>query len=250
MSWFSPYSNTENEDHLQEDEKEKNAVQAMRALVEKQDPSSKDFDDLMIRRFLRARDHDIEKGCGLFLKYLNWRRKFLPNGYISPAEISNDLAQKKLFMQGLDKTGRPIVVVFGGKHRPDKTSLDEFKRFVVFVLERISARMPSGCEKFTAIADLEGWGYTSSDVRGYIASLSILQDCYPERLGKLLVVHVPYLFMTAWKGVYPFIDEKTRKKIVFVEDKKLESTLLEDIDENQLPDVYGGKLPLVPIEDC
>ncbi|GMP29762.1 hypothetical protein CsSME_00036604 [Camellia sinensis var. sinensis] len=110
--------------------------------------------------------------------------------------------------------------------------------------------MPSGQEKFVCIGDFKGWGYTNSDVRGYLASLSILQDCYPERLGKLFVVHVPYVFMTAWKAVYPFIDKKTKKKIVFVEDKKLKSTLLADIDESQLPEIYGGKLPLVPIQDC
>jgi hypothetical protein len=38
-------------------------------------------------------------------------------------------------------------------------------------------------------------------------------------------------------------------QIVFVENKKLTPTLLEDIDESQLPDIYGGKLPLVPIQE-
>lgn len=38
-------------------------------------------------------------------------------------------------------------------------------------------------------------------------------------------------------------------QFVFVEDKNLRATLLEDIDDNQLPEIYGGKLPLVPIQD-
>ena len=38
-------------------------------------------------------------------------------------------------------------------------------------------------------------------------------------------------------------------QIVFVENKKLTPTLLEDIDEAQLPDIYGGKMPLTPIQD-
>lgn len=38
-------------------------------------------------------------------------------------------------------------------------------------------------------------------------------------------------------------------QISFVENKKLRSTLLAEIDEDQLPDVYGGKLPLVPIQE-
>ncbi|PON98536.1 CRAL-TRIO lipid binding domain containing protein [Trema orientale] len=104
--------------------------------------------------------------------------------------------------------------------------------------------MPSGQEKFVAIGDLQGWGYANSDIRGYVAALSILQDCYPERLGKLFLVHVPYIFMTAWKMVYPFIDNNTKKKIMFVEDEDLKSTLLSDIDESQLPVTYGGQLAL------
>ncbi|XP_050223363.1 uncharacterized protein LOC126673314 [Mercurialis annua] len=231
------------------DEVEQRKVRIMRAHVQREDPSAKEVDDLMIRRFLRAREHDIEKASTMFLKYLSWKRSLIPNGSISPSEIANDIAQNKLFMQGLDKTNHPIVVVFGARHKPCKGHLEEFKRFVAFSLERICARMPTGQEKFVAIADLEGWGYTHSDIRGYLAALSILQDCYPERLAKLFIVHCPYIFMTAWKVIYPFIDSKTKKKIVFVENKKLMSTLLVDIDESQLPDVFGGKLPLVPIQD-
>lgn len=228
---------------------EQNKVRIMRAHVEREDPSAKEEDDLMIRRFLRARELDIEKASALFLKYLSWRRSFVPNGCISKSEIPNELAQNKMFMQGVDKQNRPVVVVFGGRHKPYKGSLEEFKRFVVYTLDTICSRMPAGQEKFVSIADIEGWGYSNCDIRGYLAALSILQDCYPERLGKLYMVHSPYIFMTAWKAIYPFIDIKTKKKIIFVENKKLKSTLLADIDESQLPDVYGGKLQLVPIHE-
>ncbi|XP_019180966.1 PREDICTED: random slug protein 5 [Ipomoea nil] len=232
----------------EKEEVERSKIGIMRAVVQREDPSAKDADDLMIRRFLRARDLDVEKASAMFLKYLSWRREFVPKGFISPSEIPNDIAHNKMFMQGNDKLGRPIVVVYGGRHK--QTTLDEFKRFVTFSLETISSRMPDGQEKFVSIADLEGWGYANSDIRGYLAALSILQDCYPERLGKLFIVHVPYIFMTAWKVIYPFIDSRTKKKIIFVENKKMKSTLLQDIDESQLPEVYGGELPLVPIHDC
>ncbi|GMY26653.1 phosphatidylinositol transfer protein 3 [Fagus crenata] len=233
----------ENENH----EIEQSKIGIMRALVEREDSSAKEVDNLMIRRFLRARDLDIEKASNLFLKYLSWRRAFVPNGSIATSEIPNELAHNKLFMQGLDKMGRPIVVCFGGRHK--QNNLEEFKRFVVYSLDKICSRMPRGQEKFVCIGDLRGWGYSNSDIRGYLAALSILQDCYPERLGKLYIVHVPYIFMTAWKMVYPFIDSKTKKKIIFVENKKLRSTLLSDIEESQLPDTYGGQLQLVPIQD-
>lgn len=225
----------------------------MRKLVEKHDPSVKEVGSGTLRRFLRARDEDIEKGSAMFVKYVKWKRTFMPKGYISESEISNHLAQNKQFLQGVDKQGRPITVIFGGRHFPRKIpgsgcGVEELKRFVVFALGKICSRMPAGQEKFVVISDLEGWGYSNTDIRGYIAALSILQDYYPERLGKLFIVHVPYIFMTVWKLVYPFIDNNTKKKLVFVENKRLKETLMEDIDESQIPAIYGGKLPLVPIQ--
>ncbi|KAF2288415.1 hypothetical protein GH714_007298 [Hevea brasiliensis] len=244
------FNNGEQPNGEESNEIEQYKVRIMRAHVEREDPSAKvlpfllssvtilryEVDDLMIRRFLRARELDVEKASTLFLRYLSWRRSFLPNGFISPSEIPHELAQNKLFMQGVDKKNHPIVVLFGAKHKPYKGNLEEFKQ------------CQQDRKSLWPLQILKG-GYANSDVRGYIAALSILQDCYPERLAKLFIVHVPYIFMTAWKIIYPFIDSKTKKKINFVENKKLKSTLLEDIDESQLPDVYGGRLALVPIQD-
>ena len=80
----------------------------------------------MLRRFLRARNQDIEKASSFFLKYLQWKRETVPNGFISESEIQNELAQKKAFIQGYDKFGRPIGVFIGNKHY--KIDLNEFKR--------------------------------------------------------------------------------------------------------------------------
>lgn len=83
----------------------------------------------MLRRFLRARDQDIEKASAMFLKYLKWRHSFIPKGSFSESDIPNELAQNKMFIQGSDKVGRPITVAFGGKHYPNKKGgIDEFKR--------------------------------------------------------------------------------------------------------------------------
>lgn len=72
---------------------------------------------------------DIEKASAMFLKFVKWRKTFVPNGSISVSEIPNELAQNKLFMQGTDRSGRLITLVFGGKHYQNKIGgLEEFKR--------------------------------------------------------------------------------------------------------------------------
>lgn len=238
-------------DHKNISDTELSKIPLMRAFVESKDLSAKDYDDLTMRRFLRARELDIEKASAMFLESLKWRRTFVPNDSISLSEIPNELAQNKMFMQGVDKKGRPITIVFGARHFQNKVGgLDEFKRFVVYSLDKLCSRMPPGEEKFVGIGDLKGWGYSNCDIRGYLSALKILQDYYPERLGKLFIVNAPSIFMTAWKIVCPFIDKKTKKKIVFVENSRTQSRLLEDIEEDHLPDAYGGKMPLVPIQNC
>lgn len=82
----------------------------------------------MLRRFLHARDLDIEKASSMFLNYLKWRREAVPNGFISEAEVQNELIQKKIFMQGFDKMGHPILVGFAARHYCAKRDMDEFKR--------------------------------------------------------------------------------------------------------------------------
>ncbi|MCL7049015.1 hypothetical protein MKW94_022924 [Papaver nudicaule] len=244
-------SNLKTNNHQVNDD-EQIKISLMRTFVQTQDPTSKDVDDLTLRRFLRARDLDVEKGSALFLKHLKWRRSFVPNGFISESEVSHDIAHKKVFMQGYDKAGHPILIIYGDKHFPNKVKggIEEFKRFVVYVLDKLSAKIPTGQEKFFIIADLEGWGYYSNcDIRGYLAALSVLQDNYPERLAKFYLIHAPSVFMAAWKLIYPFIDDNTKKKFIFVDNKDLKSTLLQDIHEDQLPEVYGGKQPLLPIEE-
>lgn len=224
-------------------------VALMRTLVEQKDADAKDLDDSTLKRFLFARDLNIDKAANFLLKHLSWKREAIPKGFISELEIQNEIAQRKIFSQGFDKKGRPIVVGFGGRHDATNRDLNEFKRFVVYLIEKLCSRMQGDQEKFTMIADLQGWGYSNCDIRGSLAALDILQNNYPERLGKLLIVHVPYLFMKAWKIIYPFIDKNTKSKIIFVEDKNMMTKLLEDIDESQLPEQYGGRLKLVPIEE-
>lgn len=214
---------------------------------------TQDEDDYTLRRFLRARDHNIGKASAMLLKYLKWKPAAKPHGAIAAAEVAREAAQGKLYLQGHDREGRPLIYGFGARHHPARRDLDEFKRYVVHVLDATVARLPPPPpppgdvrqEKFAAVADLAGWGYANCDIRGYLAALDIMQSYYPERLARVFLVHVPYVFMAAWKIVYPFIDDNTKKKFVFVPDKDLDRTLREAIDDSQLPEIYGGKLKLV-----
>nr|CAB3475302.1 unnamed protein product [Digitaria exilis] len=170
----------------------------------------------------------------MFLKFLRWRREAAPDGLVPEEQVRRQLSHDMICMGGVDRSGRPILVAFPARH---------------YYANRDLAEIPRGQEKFLCIADLKGWGYSNCDVRAYIAAIQIMQNYYPERLGKALMINVPYIFMKAWKMVCPFIDNNTKDKFVFVDDKSLQETLLREIDDSQLPEFLGGKMPLIPLKD-
>ncbi|KAJ1286916.1 hypothetical protein BS78_03G389400 [Paspalum vaginatum] len=224
-------------------------VAQLRAAVEAQDAHAREVDNLTLRRFLRARDHDVDKAAAMLVKFLKWRRETAPEGFVPEAQVRRELSQDKVCMSGVDRAGRPILVAFPNRHYSANRDMAEFKSFIVYLFDKICARIPRGQEKFLAIVDIKGWGYSNCDIRAYIAAIEIMQNYYPERLGKALMIHVPYIFMKAWKMIYPFIDNNTRDKFVFVDDKNLQETLQREVDESQLPEFLGGKMPLVPLKD-
>lgn len=213
------------------------------------DPAAKSVDDADLRRFLRARDFDVGKAAKLIVQHLNWKRTFLPLGFVQESEISRELQRKQIFMQGHDKSGCSIVVLLTARHLAFERDLEEIKRLFVYTFDKAAASNLRGEGKFLIIGDLQGWGLRNMDIQGYMSVLSMLQNHYPERLKKLYLVHVPYLFWGAWKIIYPLVDKTTRQKILIFQGEIPQETLLEDIDRSQLPDIYGGQLELVPIQN-
>ncbi|KAI5083997.1 hypothetical protein GOP47_0000166 [Adiantum capillus-veneris] len=230
----------------QNDEAQK--VGLLRLRLQEAYPQSRDIDEGTLTRFLRARSHNVDKALKFLLQHLKWGETYKPPGYVQESEIANELKKDKVFAQGADKSGRIIVVILVARHFPSDRNLEEFKRFAIYVLDKL-ASISGDLDKFVLLADMKGFSYRNMDVKGFIACLEILQDHYPERLGKLFLLHCPSLFWILWRILYPFIDPNIREKIVFVDDELLKETLLKDIDITQLPIEYGGLMTMVPIRD-
>jgi hypothetical protein len=225
-------------------------LKLMRVKVAKLDPASGDVADADLLRFLRARSMSVSKASKMFAEHQKWRREYFPLGHAQEDEIRDELNAEKFFIQGHDKLGRPIALVFAAKHISSKKNAEKYKRAVTYFLDKLIASMPPGEEKFVVISDLKDLKYKNLDVRGLLAAFHFMQAYYPERLGKVYALHTPGLFWSFWKMVEPFLDDVTKAKIVFVEDDKIEATLLKDISKEELPTTYGGLKALVPLEDA
>jgi len=89
--------------------------------------STQEVDNLTLRRFLRARDHNVDKAAAMFLKFLQWRREAVPDGFVPEEQVRRELPQDKVCMGGVDRTGRPILVAFPARHFSANRDLTEFK---------------------------------------------------------------------------------------------------------------------------
>ncbi|EXJ78499.1 hypothetical protein A1O1_08900 [Capronia coronata CBS 617.96] len=167
-------------------------------------------------RYLRATTWNVAHSETRLKNTLVWRREYglekLTRDYIS---IEN--ATGKQLILGWDYQGRPCQYL-----RPSKQNTERSERQVqhlVFMLERAIDLMPAGQESLALLINFAetkaGQGATLSQGKQV---LNILQNHYPERLGRALVSNVPFYISGFFKLITPFIDPVTREKIKFNED--------------------------------
>ncbi|XP_012478977.1 CRAL-TRIO domain-containing protein YKL091C [Gossypium raimondii] len=224
----------------------------MRKSVEKLGFSTEKYGDPTLMRFLIARSMDTDKASKMFVQWLKWRSSLVPNGFVVESEVPDQLEARKIFLQGLSKTGYPVMIVQACKHYPPKDHL-QFKKFVVYLLDKTIASAVKGGEigneKLIGVLDFQNITYRNVDARGLITGFQFLQAYFPERLAKCYIVHMPRFFVSVWRMVSRFIEKSTLEKIVIVTNDDEKKIFIEEIGEEALPVEYGGKAILRAIQD-
>lgn len=170
-------------------------------------------------RYLRADKWNINAAETRLRNTISWRREYgvkkITADYIG---VENETG--KQLIVGYDNEGRPCQIM-----RPSKQNTERGPRQIehlVFMLERSIDLMPAGQETLTLLINFaetkSGQGATLAQGR---QTLYILQNHYPERLGRALVTNVPFMIWGFFKLITPFIDPLTKEKIKFNEDSGL-----------------------------
>lgn len=153
---------------------------------------------------------------------LAWRKDFdMVNMLHSWKEtVAFENATGKAYVRGYDKEGHAIVYL---KPRNENSkSYDGNLKHIVYTLERAIACMEAHTQqqKMILIVDYEGFSMSNAPpFKTSKATLHILQDHYPERLFRAIVIHPLTLFYGFYKMISPFIDPITKAKIVMLTNK-------------------------------
>ncbi|KAI9061138.1 CRAL/TRIO domain-containing protein [Trametes sanguinea] len=143
---------------------------------------------------------------------LKWRREYGLYDLITASYVEPEAVTGKMVIWGYDADNRPAIYL-----RPSRQNTEESIRqvhYVVWALERLTELMGPGVETLALMVDFADRARNPSLGQSKRV-LDILQTHYPERLGRALVVNVPFLVNAFFKLITPFIDPLTRPKLRF-----------------------------------
>jgi hypothetical protein len=167
-------------------------------------------------RYLRATNWNVAQAETRLRNTLVWRREYGVEKHTKDY-ISIENATGKQLILGWDIEGRTCQYMRPSKQNTERS--DRQIQHLVFMLERSIDMMPPGQETLALLINFaetkSGQGATLSQGK---QTLNILQNHYPERLGRALVTNVPFYIWGFFKLITPFIDPLTREKIKFNED--------------------------------
>ncbi|KAI4386757.1 hypothetical protein MLD38_004662 [Melastoma candidum] len=201
--------------------------------------------DPCLRRYLIARNWNVEKALKMLEDTLEWRSTFKPEE-IRWHEVAHEGETGKVSRADFfDRQGRTVLIMRPGKQ--NTTSAEGNIRHLVYLIENSILNLPEGQEQMSWLIDFTGWTLkTQVPVKTARDIVHILQNHYPERLAGAFLYNPPRIFEAFWKAVRYFLDPKTFEKVKFVYPKNKDSVELMStfFDVENLPAEFGGKATL------
>lgn len=253
------------------------AVAALKKVVPESEwgnHGASDDPDSTLKRFLQARDCNVQKAADMLLACNKFRAKTL-NFPLHEAEC------KYLKFAGRDVGGRPIIVfngeVFGDatdyapklpptppaspdsaaakspsrkeeKKRAREAGVAVCVKHLVALIETVINMSPDACNQSFVLVTWFGAKSSASAANKELLKVLVsnLSDNYPERLHKVLVGPATVLARTLWGVVKLFMNPVTRKKVLIA--KEGDPAFLEVMDATCIPVQFGGKRTWVECE--
>ncbi|EJD07682.1 CRAL/TRIO domain-containing protein [Fomitiporia mediterranea MF3/22] len=204
---------------------------------------------VVLMKFLRARDLNVENAKAMLVKTLKWRIEFKTDDILKE-EFPQDVFGNLGHIYGKDKEGRPVTYNLYGGNQDLKAvfgDVDRFIRWRVQLMEKGIALIDfENIDQMVQVHDYEGVGLRSRDANSKKAAATastIFQDYYPEFLYKKFFVNVPAIFNWIFWLFKPIISAQTLAKmsVVGTGAQVIGKELLPIVDAKELPKRYGGE---------
>lgn len=200
-----------------------------------------DRTDVILLKFLRAREFKVRDAFLMFQNTIRWREEFGIDSLVDE-NLGDDL-EKVVYMHGYSREGHPVCYnVFGEFQNKDlytKTFSDhekrtKFLRWRIQFLERSIRKLdfhPGGISTLFQVNDLKNSpGPGKRELRlATKQALQVLQDNYPEFVAKQVFINVPWWYLAFYTMISPFLTQRTKSKFIFAGPTKSAETLFKSV---------------------
>ncbi len=211
-----------------------------------------------LRRYLRARKHDILKAKEMVLKTLKWRETVKADTVAEDLNFTEKIQFHQHYPEGFfctDREGRPVYIQQPGNIDTEElwkfTTLDRAIKYHISQQEKYVKKVGPACtiqagkQRYQSIViiDMDGVGVSTltGEVRNIMGKImAIDQDYYPELMHKALIINAPTTFRVIWSMIKYLLDSRTQSKIEVLP-VEYEAELLKYITPENLMVKYGGK---------
>ncbi|CAG8443778.1 23678_t:CDS:2 [Dentiscutata erythropus] len=210
--------------------------------------------DIILVKFLRAKNCDVSQAKEMLTKSLKWRLEFRADTILTES-FPSDVFCKVGFIHKHDKKNRPVTYnLYGGLNNEEVFgNLDRFLRWRIQLMEKgIQLLDFKTIDQMIQVHDYNLITFASYDTTAKTASKTvtqIMQDNYPEFLAVKFFVNVPWWGDWVFKFISIFLSEQTKAKFVVTSANGVKDSMLEVIDEDNLPVTYGGKSIVPELEN-
>ncbi|XP_015694283.2 patellin-4 [Oryza brachyantha] len=216
-----------------------------------------DATDVVLLKFLRARDFKAGAAFDMLRKTLLWRRDWKGFAATDDVDVAEELPAEladACYLDGADREGHPVCYNAPGVFADDavyKKALGteegkaRFLRWRVRAMESHVAKLdfkPGGVASLLQVTDLKNSpGPAKKDLRVAMKQvLELFQDNYPELVARNILINVPFWYYAFSTLLYPFMTQRTKSKFVIARPSKVTETLLKYISIEAIPVKYGG----------
>ncbi|KAK7258254.1 hypothetical protein RIF29_32832 [Crotalaria pallida] len=213
--------------------------------------------DVILLKFLRARDFKPNDALTMLTNTLQWRNHFGIEALLQQDLGLGDDLDKVFFIHGSDRDSHPVCYnIFGEFQNKElyqkcfstQECRDRFLRWRIQFLERSIRNLlhfdPAGTNvnTFVQVNDLHNSpGPAKHELRQTTnQALQLLQDNYPEFVAKQIFINVPWWYLAFYTMISPFLTQRTKSKFVFAGPSKSPDALFKYISPEQVPVQYGG----------
>lgn len=144
-------------------------------------------------RYLRATKWSVPDAASRLMATLVWRREYGLEGF-TPEYISPEQETGKQMIVGFDRQGRPAQYLNPWRQNTDASPRQIHHLF--YMVERVVELMPPGVEQLCLCINFKTSKQrqnTSVPISTAREVLHVLQNHYPERLGKALIINGMHL---------------------------------------------------------